>query len=97
MLATIVLWTITVYLAKNFRNFWITLIPALFMTMVVTTYILLAPEGLGLNKNISYSLGGILTLLAGGAFIWFINKNRKSKIAGTPPARQVRFRSSEIA
>jgi carbon starvation protein CstA len=69
MLGTIVLWTITVYLAKNFKNFWITLIPALFMTMVVTTYILLAPEGLSLNKEISYSLGGILTILAGSAFI----------------------------
>lgn len=63
-LATIVLWTITVYLAGQKKNFWITLIPALFMTMVVTTYIFLAPEGLALAKNLSYIPGGVLTLVA---------------------------------
>ncbi|MFA6795354.1 MAG: carbon starvation protein A, partial [Proteiniphilum sp.] len=44
-LATVVLWTITVYLFQKRKTYWITLLPALFMTAVVTTYIMLAPEG----------------------------------------------------
>lgn len=77
-LATIVLWTITVYLAREKKNFWITLIPALFMTMVVTTYIFLAPEGLGLTKNISYTMGAVLTLVAAAMFGWFMAKRSKA-------------------
>lgn len=56
-LATLVLWTITVFLIRNGKNFWITLIPAIFMTMVVSTYIFIAPEGFHLNHSISYILG----------------------------------------
>lgn len=44
-LATIVFWTITVYLVLNGKNFWITLIPALFMTSVITTYLFSLRKG----------------------------------------------------
>ena len=37
-LATVVLWTITAYLAKAGKNYWISFIPAVFMTAVVTSY-----------------------------------------------------------
>jgi carbon starvation protein CstA len=63
-LATVVLWTITVYLVNYKKNYWITLIPALFMTAVVSTYLFLAPEGFNLPKEISYWIGGGITLLA---------------------------------
>jgi carbon starvation protein CstA len=46
-LATIGLWAVSAYLAKTGKNFWITLIPAAFMTVVVTSYILIAKEGFG--------------------------------------------------
>ncbi|MDR0422631.1 MAG: carbon starvation protein A, partial [Proteiniphilum sp.] len=50
-LAAVILWTVTVYLGrKKDATFLITLIPALFMTAVVTTYILLAPEGFSLSR-----------------------------------------------
>lgn len=45
MLSVFTLWAITVWLARHDRNYYITLIPALFMTCVCTTYILYAPEG----------------------------------------------------
>ncbi len=61
-LATVVLWTITVYLVNYRKNYWITLLPALFMTAVITTYIFLAPEGFHLPKEISYYIGGFVTL-----------------------------------
>jgi carbon starvation protein CstA len=63
-LATVVLWTITVYLVQSRKNYWITLIPALFMTAVVSTYLLLAPEGFNLPKEIAYWIGGGITLLS---------------------------------
>lgn len=46
VLSVFTLWTITVWLARNRKAYLITLIPALFMTMVTTTYIFYAPEGL---------------------------------------------------
>jgi len=68
-LAMIVLWTITVYLVQQRKFYWITLIPALFMTAVTSTYLLFAPEGFSLSKEISYTAGAIITLVA---FIWFL-------------------------
>ena len=73
-LATIVLWTITVYLVKERKNYWITLIPALFMTMVVSTYLFLAPEGFHLSKNISYFSGIAITTVSLIVFYFYQKK-----------------------
>lgn len=50
-LATIVLWTACVYFVKNNKNYYITLIPALFMTVSTSAYFVSAPECLGLIWN----------------------------------------------
>ena len=68
-LAMVVLWTITVYLFRESKLYWVTLIPALFMTTVISTYILLAPEGFNLGGNIAYSVGIFTTLLSLAAFL----------------------------
>jgi carbon starvation protein CstA len=73
-LAAIVLWTITVYLVNNKKNYMITLLPALFMTDVTSTYLFLAPEGFHLSKLISYSAGGVITLASLIMFIIFLKK-----------------------
>lgn len=44
-LATIALWAAAKYLNNNGKNYKIALIPAIFMTVVVTDYIIIAPEG----------------------------------------------------
>lgn len=62
-LATIVLWTITIYLVVNKKIFWITLVPALFMTAVVSAYIMVAPEGFKLDPSIGQIMGVVLSLL----------------------------------
>jgi carbon starvation protein CstA len=46
-LATIALWAASAYLAKTAKNYWITLVPATFMTVVVTAYFVSATECLG--------------------------------------------------
>ncbi len=44
-LATFALWAAAAYLKRNGRNYLVAMIPAMFMTVVVTSYILVAPEG----------------------------------------------------
>lgn len=73
-LSVFTLWAITVYLVENRKNYYISLVPALFMTLVCSTYICIAPEGLSLPHGISYTIGSISTLTA---LIWFITWYRK--------------------
>lgn len=77
-LAAVVLWTITIYLVQKGKNYWITLLPALFMTSVVTTYIFLAPEGFSLGITISYFLGFAMTAIVLILFIVYFVKNKQS-------------------
>lgn len=62
-LAVFTLWTITVWLGKRKKNYWITLLPAMFMTVVCTSYILMAPEGFNAPQLPSV-LGSINVALA---------------------------------
>ena len=47
-LAMIALWAASVYLAQNKKNYWLTAVPATFMTGVSLTYFFAAPECMGL-------------------------------------------------
>ncbi len=47
-LAAITLWMVTIYLVKHSKNYVVTLIPALFMTVVTSAYIVIAKEGFSL-------------------------------------------------
>lgn len=76
-LATVVLWTITIYLLNTNKNYWITFIPALFMTMVVSTYLFLAPEGFHIKASLSYFVGAGMTFLSLGLFIFYYRKKKK--------------------
>jgi carbon starvation protein CstA len=73
-LATIVLWAITVYLVKEGKFFWITLIPSIFMTAVVSTYLMVAPEGFSLPINLAYIFGLSVTFMVLVWFLLFIRK-----------------------
>ena len=68
-LAMIVLWAITVYLMQEKKPFWITLIPAVFMTAVTSTYILFAPEGFSLPSGISYPAGALISIALLATFL----------------------------
>ena len=60
-LSVFTLWAVTVYLAKKNKPYIITLIPALFMTMVCTMYILYAPEGFSFDNSFAEYLSGKIT------------------------------------
>ena len=75
-LACITLWTITVWLTKRSATegtkpyaYLITLLPSLWMTIVCSTYIFIAPEGFQLTHLVSYILGGSITV---GLLVWYI-------------------------
>lgn len=72
-LAMVVLWTITIFLMQQRKFYWITFVPAVFMTAVTSTYLLFAPEGFSLSKEISYSIGALITALSMAGF--FIYRN----------------------
>ncbi|MBQ6939665.1 MAG: carbon starvation protein A [Muribaculaceae bacterium] len=64
-LSVFTFWSLTVFLARERKglSYLITLIPALFMTVVCVTYIMFAPEGLSLNYHLSLGIGlGVATL-----------------------------------
>ncbi len=75
-LATIVLWAITIYLATELKNYWITLIPAVFMSAVVSAYLLVAPEGYSINTFYGQITGGIIAVLL---MMWFLVWNNSTK------------------
>lgn len=68
-LSVFTLWAITVYLRSKGKNVLVTLIPAMFMSMVTCTYILIAKEGFNLPWYIAYSGGAAFTLLLLGIFL----------------------------
>lgn len=71
-LSVFTLWAVSVYLVRNNKIYWITLLPAMFMTTVCTTYILFAPEGFGVSYPISLAVGCITALVLGGWFIKYV-------------------------
>ncbi len=73
-LATVALWTASKYLESKGKNYWITVIPAIFMTMVVSTYIIIAKEGLGLPEFSGYIFGIALSIISTVLFFKSIKK-----------------------
>ena len=73
-LSVFTLWAATVYLAREKKLFWITLVPALFMTWVCTTFFFYSPNSLGLDLYVSYAIGFAAVIIAA---IWFSVWHRK--------------------
>lgn len=82
-LAAFTLWACTVYLGHRGKAYVITLLPALFMTVVCVSYILYArqPEGLGLDWGIALAAGlavaAVLTMLFARHIMVFRRRNNK--------------------
>lgn len=73
-LAMIVLWAATYYLYSKKQNYFITIIPAIFMTTVSVTYFLIAKECLHLPAYIAWPLGLVFTLIITAYFILKMKK-----------------------
>lgn len=67
-------WTITVWLARHKKNFYISLFPGLFMTAVCTSYIMVAPEGFSLPYAWSIAGGLVAAVVLLVLFVrWYQN------------------------
>ncbi len=81
-LSVFTLWAITVYLVRKGKIYFITLVPALFMTTVSVTYLCVAPEAMALPKEIAYTVGGITALVAvAWFFVWKARYSKKASAA----------------
>ena len=80
-LSVFTLWTLTVYLAKNRpAYFWVTLIPALFMTAVCTSFIVISKTALGLSPEIGYCAAAVMCAVLRGIFLkWKVNLKPEDK------------------
>ncbi|MCW3786395.1 carbon starvation CstA family protein [Plebeiibacterium sediminum] len=73
VLSVVMLWTVAMYLKKSGKNHWLLTIPAMFMTTVCASYLLVAPfanGGFGLDVKLGVSLGIIVAFIALGSFLY---------------------------
>ena len=91
-LAMIVLWAASMYLFKEKKNYWITAVPATFMSAVSCTYFVLAPECLGkmintyadgklvaYNTAVAYPIGIVFAIAMLALFLHATKKSSTSK------------------
>lgn len=78
-LSVFTLWAVTVYLARNRRGFVISLVPAIFMTVVCTTYLFYAPrpEGLGIDLSWATAIGVANAVLLTCLFLRYLYSLKK--------------------
>lgn len=67
-MAAVTLWLCTVYLSREGKCYWLTLLPAIFMTMVVVDFLLVSPTTLSLSYWPSLAVAAVVTLAATLAF-----------------------------
>lgn len=94
MLAVFTLWAVTVWLSREIRTkvmglfsaWWLTLLPAMFMTTVCVSYILYAPrpEGFGIPYAIAVGTGMLTALLLALLFFRFLRRTAPKIPAVSP-------------
>ncbi len=77
-LSVFTLWAITVYLLRNGKPYYFTLIPALFMTTVCATFLFVSKQAFGMPERVGYILGVVVLMVAIGWFHIFESKYKKN-------------------
>jgi carbon starvation protein CstA len=78
--AAIALWIATMYLFVKGKNYFVSLVPALFITYMVFVYILNQKIGFNLNLNVSFIVGIVLTAILAVMFFVRAKRNKQEKI-----------------
>lgn len=82
-LSVFTLWMLTVYLVQRKKPFVITLVPALFMTVICSSFLIISPSALGVVGPVAY-VGSVIVLVL--ALVWFVSWYRKYQSQGLPAA-----------
>ena len=77
-LSVFTLWAITVYLLRNGKPYYFTLIPALFMTTVCATFLFVSKQAFGMPDRVGYILGVAVLIVAAGWFHIYKSKYEKN-------------------
>ena len=89
-LAMIVLWTASMYLYMEKKCYWLTAVPATFMSAVSMTYFFSAPECLHLSTAIAYPAGIILAIAFLGFFLFVIHTRNPKPDYSTLEANKIK-------
>jgi carbon starvation protein CstA len=81
-LASVVLWTIVVYLRREKRNYWVALIPAIFMTYICSSFVFVSNQFVGMGAStMAYVGGGFVTLVISLYMIFkFVRSNKANDL-----------------
>ena len=78
-LASVVLWCIVVYLHKEKRNYWVALIPAIFMTYICSSFVFVSNQFVGMGAvPMAYVWGGVAAMAISAMMIY--NMVRRNKV-----------------
>ena len=80
-LAVFTLWAITVYLTQKKKPYIVTLIPAMFMTAVCVSFLLVSNNAFGLSSTIGYVAAVITFILSGCLFFAWRKRNNRTASA----------------
>lgn len=67
-LSVFTLWMLTVYMVRHKKPYIITLVPALFMTTVCSTFIFVSPQAIGMPLMMGYGCGAAVLIIS---LVWF--------------------------
>ena len=78
-LAVFTLWAITVYLVRERKAFWITMIPAVFMTVVCSSFLMISKNAFGFDMMVGYGVGGAALIISLAWFFGWYKKEMNNK------------------
>jgi len=77
-LAAVVLWCIVVYLHREKTNYWVALIPAIFMTYICSSFVFVSNQFVGMGATpMAYVWGGVVAIIISSYMIYSLVKNSK--------------------
>ena len=78
-LATVVLWCIVVYLHKERHNYWVAIVPAVFMTYICASFVFVSTQFVGMGAvPMAYVWGGVATIIITLLMAYKILRSRKA-------------------
>jgi carbon starvation protein CstA len=80
-LASVVLWTIVVYLYRERSNYWVALIPAIFMTYICSSFVFVSGQFVGMGSApMAYVYGGLLALVITAYMVYALKRSQRVEL-----------------